>query len=357
MPTPTHTRSARLGFGIAPLVLGAALMLGLAAPAAAQDAEALDLSGVEITIGIQSSGSSAATAILEASGVFEDTPYTLTWANFDGANSAVEALFAGAIDGDIGLNFSSPVLTQGNSSEPWTRDDLPFVIIGGNKSLGSNGISIVVHPDSGIETVADLEGKIVSFARGTAQHYFFAIAAREAGLDLDDVEFALMPLAEARAAFVGGAVDALVTAYSNARPVVSAGDGVIIASSAGLFDSYSWLVARPEALEDPLKEAAFADILRRLVLAQEWEEANQEQVVQIYIDVSRQSPEDALANVQDSNSQYVPLDAQAIAANQRQAEVFYEAGVISQQIDTSIVFDDRFNWVLEGGSGEPAGGQ
>jgi sulfonate transport system substrate-binding protein len=323
--------------------------LALAAmPATAQQASDIDLSGVSLIIGIQSSGSSAASEIITQSGVFDDTPYELTWATFDGANAAVEALQAGAIDLDVGLNFSSPVLTQANASPPWTEDDVPFVIVGANLQLNRAGIAIVVHPDSGIETTSDLEGKTVSFARGTANHYFFALAAEDAGLDLSTVNLALMPLSEARAAFVGGSVDALVTAVSNARPLISSGDGKVIATSEGLFESYSWLVARPEVLEDPAREAAIADIIRRFQAAQDWEEQNLQAVTDIYVRISRQSSEDAAINAREGLSAYVPITDEVIAANARQVEVFHEAGVAQNLVDTSIAFDDRFNVIFEG---------
>jgi sulfonate transport system substrate-binding protein len=310
--------------------------------ASAQEA-APDLSGVTLTIGIQSSGSSSVPAILEASGAFADTPYSVNWANFDGANAAVEALHAGAIDLDIGLNFSTPVLNQANAAQPWTTEDRPYVIIGANLQLNRAGTAIVVHPDAGIETVADLAGRSVSFAKGTANHYFFAIAAEDAGLDLASVELVLMPLSEARAAFVGGSVDALVTAVSNARPLITSGDGVVLATSEGLYDNYAWFVARPEVLADPASEAATADVLLRLQRAAIWQAENLDEVERIYIEVGHQEPGDAALNAAESITTYVPIDAGVIAANQDQAAVFLAAGVAETEIDASIGFDDRFN--------------
>ncbi|MCA3444688.1 MAG: PhnD/SsuA/transferrin family substrate-binding protein [Rhodobacter sp.] len=331
IPRPIFTR-------IAAAIAAVALF---APPALAEQSP--DLSGVKLTIGIQSSGSSAAVAILEASGAFADTPYTLEWANFDGANAAVEALNAGAIDLDVGLNFSAPVLNQANATNAWTSEDRPFVIIGGAKQLNRAGIALIVHPDSRIGTINDLIGKKVSFAKGTANHYFFALAAEAAGIPLDKFELVLMPLSEARAAFVGRSVDALVTAISNSRPLVSSGDGKVIATSEGLFDSYSWFVARPEVLEDPLREAAVADVLVRLQKSLIWESENLDEVARIFSEVGRQKPEDAAINARESISAYVPLDAEVIAANQRQADVFLAAGVAKSQIDAAIGFDPRFN--------------
>jgi sulfonate transport system substrate-binding protein len=327
--------------------LGGALAVAtLTFAGATAHAETPDVSGVKLIIGIQSSGSSAAVALLEASGAFADTPYELEWANFDGANAAVEALNAGAIDLDVGLNFSAPVLNQANANKPWTVEDRPFVIIGAAKQLNRAGIALIVKPDSGIASINDLVGKSVSFAKGTANHYFFALAAEAAGIPLDKFQLVLMPLSEARAAFVGGSVDALVTAVSNSRPLVTSGDGKVIATSEGLFDSYSWFVARPEVLEDPARAAAVADVLVRLQTSLNWEAQNLDKVATIFQEAGRQKPEDAKINAQESISAYVPIDEGVIAANQRQAEVFHKAGVAATLIDASIGFDPRFNDIV-----------
>lgn len=327
----------------AALAAGMAAMIAVGGPARAEE---IDLSKVTLTIGIQSSGSSATVALLEASGAFADTPYTLEWANFDGANAAVEALNAGAIDLDVGLNFSAPVLNQANANTPWTATDRPFVIIGAAKQLNRAGIALIVHPDAGIETIDDLVGKSVSFAKGTANHFFFALAAEAAGIPLEKFNLVLMPLSEARAAFVGKSVDALVTAISNSRPLVTSGDGKVIATSEGLFDSYAWFVARPETLEDPARAAATADVLVRLQKSLLWESQNLDEVARIFEETGRQKPEDARLNAAENITAYVPIDAEVIAANQRQADVFHDAGVAKTRIDAALGFDDRFNPVV-----------
>lgn len=314
-------------------------------------AESPDLSGVTLTIGVQNSGSSVVKALVDASGAFADTAYKLNWAEFDGANGAVEALHAGAIDIDFGLNFSAPVLNQANAARPWTKEDRPYVIVGASLQLNRGGTAIVVHPNSGIKTVNDLAGKSVSFAKGTANHYFLAIAAKKAGLDLKSITPVLMPLSEARAAFVGGSVDGLVTALSNARPLITNGDGTILTTSDGLYDSYAWFVARPEILKDPAKEAAVADVLVRLQKSSIWQAENIDKVTEIFIKEGHQKPADAALNAAENPSLYVPIDKKVIAAAQDQADVFHEAGVAATKVDASLEFDDRFNDVIAANPG------
>lgn len=305
-----------------------------------------DLSGVRLVIGVQNSGSTAFRSILDASGAFEDTPYELEWAEFNGAAGAVEALQAGAIDLDVGLNFATPVLVQANASRPWTEEDRPFVIVGANFLHNRGGTTIVVHPDSGIDTISDLEGRSITFARGTAGHYFFLVAAEDAGLDPEAVEVIPMTLTEARAAFIGRSVDSLATSLSNARPLVTSGDGEILATSEGLYDTYNWFVARPEILADPAGEAATADVLRRLQEAALWHADNLETVEEIFVRETGQSPEDAVFAAQEGVSSYVPITPEVVAANQQQGDVFYAAGVAQSEIDAAVAFDDRYNDIV-----------
>lgn len=255
-------------------------------------------------------------------------------------------MHAGAIDIDFGLNFAAPVLNQANASWAWTAEDRPYVIIGANLQLNHGGTAIVVHPNSGIRTVKDLAGKSVSFAKGTANHYFLAIAAQRAGLDLKSVTPVLMPLSEARAAFISGSVDALVTALSNARPVITSGDGQVLTTSAGIYDNYAWFVAHLEVLKDPAKEAAVADVLVRLQKSSIWQSENVDKVAEIFVKEGHQKPADAALNAAENPSLYVPIDKKVIAANQNQADVFFEAGVAKKKIDASLGFDDHFNKVI-----------
>ena len=348
--TRIRSRAAALVFCAIASVCGAAPRSAAAADANSGHPE---LSGVTLKIGVQNSGSSTVKALLDASAAFAATPYKLVWADFDGADGAVEALNAGAIDLDVGLNFSAPVLGQGNAAKPWTIADRPYVIVGADLQLDRAGTAIVVHPQSGIKTVKDLAGKSVSFAKGTSNHYFLAIAAKKAGLDLATVNPVLMPLSNARAAFVGGSVDGLVTAVSNARPIITSGDGTILATSEGLYDSYAWFVARPAVLADPVREEATADVLVRLQRAMIWEAEHLDDVAAIFVKVGHQKPADAALNAAANKSIYVPIDAKVIAANQDQADVFFAAGVAATKIDARIGFDNRFNDVVAANPGPP----
>lgn len=304
---------------------------------------------VTLSVGIQSSGSSLVKDVVDASGVLDGAPYRIKWAEFDGANAAVEALNAKAVDFDIALNQAAPVLAQGNAKSPWTATSAPFKIIAASRAEHSPGIAIVVRPDSGISSVADLKGKKVSFAKGTANHYFWVLSALDAGIDPNAADLVLLPVAEARAAFQSNAVDAIVTAVTNARQLVTAGTGRILSTSQGRFDSYSWVVARPQALERPETVDAVGDLLTRLQRANRWATAHPGQVAELYQSIAKQSPADAELSATQEVGTYVPIDDAVIETQQDQSDTFLDQGVTTSKVDVRIAFDTRFNHVVSAG--------
>ena len=70
---------------------------------------------------------------------------------------------------------------------------------------------IFVQGDSGIESVADLQGQEISTTRGTTAHVMLATALQENGLSPDAAEVVNMDMAAAVSAFISGAVPAVAT--------------------------------------------------------------------------------------------------------------------------------------------------
>lgn len=300
-----------------------------------------------LKVGIQNSGNSVGLQTLRESGVLDDAPYEVEIAEFDGANAAVEALNAGAIDADVALNSSAPVLADGNSAQPWTADSAPFKIIGAVERPADEGIAVVVRTDSGIDSLADLTGRKVSFAKGTANHYFFVSAAQREGIDPAQFELVTIPLTEARSAYLGGAVDALVTSVSNARPLVSENDSKVLLTSKGQFVNYQFLVATKAALADERKGEALGDLLTRLEQVNQWEIDNLDAVAGLYQTVAGQPEDDAKLSAAEGVGHFVPLDQKVFDTQQAQADIFFEQGVAAHQVDVRNQFDTRYNDLVE----------
>jgi sulfonate transport system substrate-binding protein len=315
-------------------------------PGAAVDAsvsEELDLSGVRLRVGVVASTSGFRQAIYDESGVYDDVPYRIEWSEFESAATAVEALNAGAIDMTVTQQSTVVVLGQGNAARPWTAETAPYVVVGAEVTISDPGFNLLVRPDSGIESVADLAGKKVAYAPGALGHYFIIRLALDAGLGSDDLEHVQLPAGEARAAFNSGAVDALVTGYRNALPLIASGEATVLATASDTIAAYSLSLVRAGVLDDPGMEFAVGDVLERVEASQQWSLANLDIVTHIHETVGNMDPDDARIAAEAGPKRRVPIDASVIAALQDQADVFLAEGIIANRIDVSVMFDDRYN--------------
>ncbi len=302
-------------------------------------ATTVDTSGVTLKIAVSTENSES--LIREQSGVFEGTDYAIEWVEFNGSNATLEALNAGAIDLAV-LQSPSAVLSVANAGGPWSEDDAPFHAIAAWDTPDTPGFQLLVNPGSGIETLADLAGKTVAFAKGAMGHYFWAAAARDAGLQPGDVEEAIMPAVDGRAAFLGGQVDALVTGNRTAVMLIGEGDATSIASSSDYVPYYTLTVARRGLLDDPARAAAVADYLARYAQMHVWMHDNAQQLADVMVQTFEMTPEDALTVAETESRVRVAL-ADAADDLQRMADLFFEIGVADTEIDVTVLFDDRLD--------------
>ncbi len=124
--------------------------------------------------------------------------YSVEWREFPSGPPVVEALNAGALDvahsGDAPLVFAQAAA-------------VPFVYFGVSvPSPESSGI--VVPKDSPLQTLTELRGKKVAFAKGSSAHYLVALALEKAGLTFADIKPIYLQPPDARAALQSGTVDA-----------------------------------------------------------------------------------------------------------------------------------------------------
>lgn len=132
-------------------------------------------------------------------GFFEDRGIDLELIRFDSGISLSQALAGGSLDlavmGAVISNF--PAQGQG------------YAVLANN--IEADTAQIWAAADSGIEEVADLEGKTVATVTGTTAHVLLHIAATDAGVEEGAFEIANSDMATAVNAFLAGSVPALVT--------------------------------------------------------------------------------------------------------------------------------------------------
>lgn len=301
----------------------------------------LDLSGV--TLKVAYSKEDAQTIIRDEAGAFEGTEYAIEWVELSGSNATLEALNAGAIDMALGLQAPSLVLAQANSEVVWTATDAVFKVVAAWEHVESLGFSVIVHADSGIESVADLAGRKVAFAKGTLGQYLWLKLQEEAGLSEDDVEEVVLPASEGRAAYRAGQVDALITGHRNAVPLLASDNSVILQSSDRFVPYLDFTVSRAELLDDPAYVAAIADFVSRVSVEERWLHDNTQVAAEMFADVFDIPLEDAVLAAELAIRTRRPIDDRTIAVLEEMGAVFYAAGVADTEVDVRIAIDLRFD--------------
>jgi sulfonate transport system substrate-binding protein len=304
--------------------------------------DSIDLSGVTLRIGVLATTGSVRQTLYERSGAYVDVPYEIEWIDFETSVQAVEALNAGAIDLAAVMNSTVAVLAQGNASSPWTTESAPLRIVHAMTAVDDPGFLLVVRGGSGVEDLESLAGARVAYARGAYGHYFLARTLRDVGLEMDAIEAIELPAGEARAAFLSGSVDAVVTTYRNALPLLETEGASVLATASDVVVQYNVSLARAGLFDDPAREAAVADLLERISASELWGLEHVDEVAQIYESEAGLDRDLALAAAAAAPRRRVPLDDTVVAALQEEADVFLAEGVLRSQVDVSVIVDRRF---------------
>ncbi|NLT26258.1 MAG: ABC transporter substrate-binding protein [Microbacteriaceae bacterium] len=180
-----------------------------------------------------------------------------------------------------------------------TAEGMPVEILAGNSVVSGDvdTSGVVVRADSGLESLADLEGATVAFdnigAGGTIEFY---AALAEAGLEPTDLDIVALPYASMQVSLEQGQVDAVFPSdpfYAQivADPANSVISNPVRETRAGLpitlwAATSEWLEANPEAA------AAFIEAMERAIEFYE-DPANLETVKEIRAEIAQVPIEEA----------------------------------------------------------------
>ncbi|WP_085316033.1 aliphatic sulfonate ABC transporter substrate-binding protein [Derxia lacustris] len=126
---------------------------------------------------------------------------TVSWHEFASGLPLLEALNLGNVDFSADVADTVPVFAQAAGA------DLTFVA---RETASPAAQAILVKGDSPLQTLADLKGKRVGFAKAAGAHYLLLAALQSVGLSFADITPAYLAPADGRAAFERGALDAWV---------------------------------------------------------------------------------------------------------------------------------------------------
>lgn len=294
----------------------------LAAPAIAQSSSTpAGGKARELRFGYQRSGT---LLIAKQQGVLEKRLKPLgvevKWVEFSFGPPLLEALNVGSIDyGTTG--DAPPIFAQAARAK--------LLYVAAVEAAGS-GAAILLPPGSTLQTLADLKGKRVGFARASSAHNLTIAAVEKAGLKWSDITPVQLPPADARAAFDSGALDAWTIwdpyfAVAETRPGVR-----VLATARGIAKQNAFFLGNSDYTRaNPEIIAAANEELAKVAL---WAEAHRDAVAQVLFEATGIELAAWQRAVQRTDYRVAPLGDGVLDEQQRVADRFHKLGLIPNRI-------------------------
>ena len=246
------------------------------------------------------------------------------WVFSAGSNKANESLRAQAVD--VGSTAGSAALLARANGSPIHVIDL---------YSQPEWSALVTTPDSGIGSVADLEGKTVAATKGTDPYFFLVQALATEGLTIDDVEVQNIQHADGRTALENGQVDA----WSGLDPIMAASEGAgnTLFYRNVDFNTYGFLNAHESFLEE--QPEAAQTVVDVYAYARQWAQENTEETAQLLAEAAgiELSVAEKVLERTNLDIDHVPGDEQ-LAVLEKVGPIFVESDDVAgqEQIDEAL---------------------
>jgi sulfonate transport system substrate-binding protein len=324
------------------LALSAAATAGATAGAAeARAAKAASLAGVSITFGDQLKEYQS---IFAATDALKGARYTVNWANFVGGPPVIAAETGGSVD--VGDMAETPTIFAQSAGDP-------VKVVAATEGINpkTSPYDIVVPSGSPIKTLAQLKGHTVAVQEGTVEQYFLVQALAKGNVPYSAVKLDNLAVTTASTAVTNGQVDAAVISQPLTGLDTATGKVRILATGAGLLQTYGYLTASKAALANPQKAAALTDFIGRFykAIAELAKEpgvaaATYAKTYGVPLAVAQQAAAAA-------QSKGVPISPSIVSYQQNEANTFQKLGLISSHLNVKAVFDLPFNKVVSTAAG------
>ena len=272
---------------------------------------------------------------LQLSGEGAKAPVKVRYSNFLGAPAVFQAFQANAVDlGSVGDAGIIPPQEAGQS----------FVVVAAYQSAGS-GWGIVVRPGQSVNTVAQLMGKKIGYAAGTAEQSYVLNVLNDNGLTTKDVTLVNLPLTSIPAALHSGDIDAAPTTDITTYQYESTNPGTKVLNSRTATVGLSYFVTTEKTLQDPAKSAAIRDYLQAYVRASNWVNSHESAYVTAYYGGVVKLPMGVTHAIlaDAAPTHFLQIDTATIGTQQRTTDLFTAAGAIPDHLDVSRNFSTGFN--------------
>ncbi|MBM9458590.1 ABC transporter substrate-binding protein [Nocardioides sp. zg-536] len=320
-----HKTTSRLRRTAAGAVAALAALTALSACGGSADGS--DGDKPVLRVGVQKDG---VRAVLKESGLLEDLPYEIEWAEFTAGPPIVEAASADKID--VAWVGSAPPIFGAAA-------DANFKIVAQVQEQDQQENSILVPKGSKITDVTDLEGKKVAVGKGTSAHGLLLQALKRNGLTLDDIEANYLAPADGLAAFTSGEVDAWVVWDPFVTQAIEQNDAVEITGGSPDEQGVQFEIASTKALADPETRENIKHFVGLLQQAWVWALDNSDAWGDGWAAESGLAPEITRVVAKNKAAAFGRVTPETIAAEQALADAFFEAGELPKKIDFAAIVE------------------
>ncbi|MFI9249929.1 aliphatic sulfonate ABC transporter substrate-binding protein [Streptomyces sp. NPDC053069] len=330
-----------------PRLVGAAGLLALtgalaACSASSQAAPPLGKSGgsasahpewSKYTFTIGDNGGDGSQALAKITGAFDDAPYKVKFARFTYGPPLVQAAASGDID--LGAVGDVPPITG-------AAKEYGFKIVAVNRSLtpSQSNENIIVPKGSELRSLADLKGKKIAVPQGSSAHGLTLNALNSVGLGPKDVHLVFLDPAAGATAFNTGKVDAWAIWNPQSAIAVRNGARILAKGLPPIDQTSSYYVASGKSLDDRTKRAALTDVLQRLAREFAYAVKHEDKYAQALSEEEGIPLADAEASLKAFETRVTPIGKPDIAAEQKLADAFLEAGQITKKVDVPSITDN-----------------
>ena len=325
---------------------GTAGAIALGAPLAAQDAK-LPAPVDPATKLVVADQNEALQTLMIASGEHAKLGAQVSYANFLGGPSILEAFRAGALD----------LATVGNTPPIQAHAAGEKILIVAARTSSEPDYAFAARPGLALRRLEDLRGKRITYAEGTGRQPFVLQALKSAGLTRKDVQLVLLRVSDFPDAIRTGQVDVAVLNephYSRyfADYADRGASALPESENARLPRALSYLYAGAGALSSPAKTAAICQFVHHWIAANRWAKASPNEWVQAYyVRRQRLKEADARAIVASEGEYAFPTLASLVPKQQALIDLIHEAGDLPKRLDAREEFDLRFDAVIAGAAG------
>lgn len=293
----------------------------------------------KLRISITGKGEGDTRLLFRAAGL---TPkgFDLVYSEFQSGHLVVEALNGGSLDYG-GMSEIPPIFAAASTIQSFRQ----IAVAHGDV----NNQVVLVPKGSKAQSIADLKGKRVGYVRATTSQYFLIRMLEDVGLGWDDIKPVAMSVTDGAAAFSQGALDAwAIYGFPIQRAIATEG-ARILKTALGILSGNYLVTAHVDALADPQKAAIIREYLALVQQGYGWAAANQDRWADIIaqdIGVPTDYVRDQFRR-KSANYQLRPVTTEAIASQQRVADLFLQQKLLPKAVDVRPLWDDRFNATID----------